>query len=77
MEKQIKAAYFIIFTWTLASETDPLLEESEQAFLYLSMVALTLHQENQMKSCLIWFKVTITEAVEAFNFKILKIKSRH
>ena len=32
-------------TWTLASVTDPVFEESEHAFLYLSIVALTLQQK--------------------------------
>lgn len=37
-----KLLELIYDTWALASETDPLLEESAHAFLYLSIVDLTL-----------------------------------
>lgn len=35
----------IILTWVLASATDSVFEEAAHAFLYLSMVALTLQQK--------------------------------
>ena len=51
------------FTWALASETDPVLEESEHTFLYLSIVVLTLQTQKNF--------TTLDDCREAFMSAIV------